>query len=59
LRNARLVREHKEGRQRLYQLEAARIEAVAKWAETYREFWQNSLNNLKRHLEKEMGDKSR
>jgi len=59
LRNARLVREHKEGRQRLYQLEAARLEEIAKWTETYREFWQHSLTNLKRHLEKEMGDKSR
>ena len=59
LRNARLVREHREGRQRLYQLEASRIQEIAKWAETYREFWQHSLNNLKRHLEKEMGDKSR
>jgi DNA-binding transcriptional ArsR family regulator len=59
LRTARLVREHKEGRQRLYQLEASRIQEIAKWADTYREFWQHSLNNLKRHLEKEMGDKSR
>lgn len=59
LRNARLVREHREGRQRLYQLEASRIEEVAKWADTYREFWQHSLNNLKRHLEKKVEDKSR
>jgi DNA-binding transcriptional ArsR family regulator len=59
LRNAKLVREQKDGRQRIYQLEAKRIEDVAKWADTYREFWQHSLNNLKRHLEKEMEDKPR
>lgn len=59
LRNAKLVREQKEGRQRLYQLEAERLEAVAKWADTYREFWQHSLNNLKHHLESEVGGKSR
>jgi DNA-binding transcriptional ArsR family regulator len=59
LRNAKLVREQKEGRQRLYRLEAARIEDVAKWADTYRDFWHHSLTNLKRHLEKEVEDKSR
>ena len=59
LRNARLVREKKEGRQRIYQLEPARIEEVARWAEEYRVFWQQSLTNLKRHLEKEVVDDSR
>ena len=59
LRNARLVREQKDGRQRIYQLEAARIHEVAKWADTYREFWQHNLTNLKRHLEKEGEDKPR
>jgi DNA-binding transcriptional ArsR family regulator len=59
LRNARLVHEQREGRQRIYQLDAARIHEIAKWADTYREFWQHSLTNLKRHLEKEVEDKSR
>jgi DNA-binding transcriptional ArsR family regulator len=59
LRNARLVRERREGRQRIYQLEPDRIEEVARWAEEYRQFWQDSLTNLKRHLEKEVEDESR
>jgi DNA-binding transcriptional ArsR family regulator len=59
LRTARLVREKKEGRQRIYQLEPYRLEEVAKWTEQYREFWQQSLTNLKRHLEREAEEESR
>ena len=54
LRSARLVREKREGRQRIYQLEPSRIQEIAKWAEQYRELWQHSLANLKRHLEREV-----
>lgn len=56
LRSARLVREKKEGRQRIYQLEAARIHDVAKWAEEYRKFWQHNIESLKRHLEQSSED---
>ncbi|MFN2604271.1 MAG: ArsR/SmtB family transcription factor [Gemmatimonadaceae bacterium] len=59
LRNAKLVRERKEGRQRIYMLEADRLEQVARWTEEYRELWHHSLSNLKRRLEKETEEKSR
>lgn len=59
LRKAQLVRERKEGRQRIYQLEPDRIEQVAQWAEEYRQLWQHSLTNLKRRLEKEAEDDSK
>ena len=59
LRRARLVRERREGRQRIYQLEADRLEQVARWTEEYREFWQQSLTNLKRRLEKEVEEESK
>lgn len=59
LRKARLVRERKDGRQRIYQLEAERLEQVARWTEEYRQFWQRSLTNLKHRLEKEAEEKSR
>lgn len=59
LRSARLVREKKHGRERIYQLEAARLKEVAEWAEKYRSMWHHSLTNLKRHLEKEVEEKSR
>ena len=51
LRTARLVHEKKEGRQRIYELEPARIQEVAKWAEEYRRFWHQNITSLKRHLE--------
>ena len=58
LRSARLVREKREGRQRIYQLEPDRIREIAKWAEQYRVFWQHNITSLKRHLEKSPEKKS-
>jgi DNA-binding transcriptional ArsR family regulator len=51
LRQARLVREQREGRQRIYQLSAAPLGDVAEWVESYRRFWEINLKSLKRHLE--------
>lgn len=51
LRDARLVREQKEGRQRFYSLEPAPLREVAEWAETYRAFWASNLLALKQHAE--------
>lgn len=58
LRKARLVHERRDGRQRIYQLEAHRIREIAEWAGEYQRFWQRSLTNLKRHLEKEVEEDS-
>jgi len=55
LRRARLVRERRDGRQRIYQITPAPLEAVAQWVESYRAFWHVNLLSLKRHVE---GDKS-
>jgi DNA-binding transcriptional ArsR family regulator len=55
LRTARLVRERRCGRERRYSLEPGPLRDVAQWIEEYRVFWQTSLTNLKRHLEKETG----
>jgi len=55
LRRARLVRERRDGRQRIYQVTPAPLEAVAQWVESYRAFWHVNLLSLKRHVE---GDKS-
>ncbi|HEY8105738.1 MAG TPA: metalloregulator ArsR/SmtB family transcription factor [Gemmatimonadales bacterium] len=51
LRRARLVREQREGRQRVYRLAAEPLSDVAEWIESYRRFWQVNLESLKRHLE--------
>src|SRR5215475_10182486 len=53
LRRAHLVREHREGRNRIYQLNPEPLRAVDTWIEQYRAFWATSLNNLKSFVEAE------
>ena len=53
LRRAQLVREHREGRNRVYQLNPEPLRAVDSWIEQYRIFWTHSLNNLKAFVEAE------
>ena len=53
LRRAHLVREHREGRNRIYQLNPQPLRAVDSWIEQYRVFWAASLNNLKSFVESE------
>ena len=53
LRRAHLVQERREGRHRLYQLNAEPLRAVASWLDQYRSFWQTSLTNLKSFVESE------
>jgi DNA-binding transcriptional ArsR family regulator len=51
LRNARLVRMHRVGRLRLFELNPGPLHAVDSWLSRYRAFWQNELSNLKRFVE--------
>ena len=53
LRRAHLVREHREGRNRVYQLNPEPLRAVDSWLEHYRSFWSASLANLKALVEAE------
>jgi DNA-binding transcriptional ArsR family regulator len=53
LRRAHLVREHREGRNRVYELNPEPLRAVDSWIEQYRMFWASSLNNLKAFVEAE------
>ena len=53
LRRAHLVREHREGRLRVYQLNPEPLRAVDSWLEQYRSFWSASLNSLKAFVESE------
>jgi DNA-binding transcriptional ArsR family regulator len=53
LRRAHLVREHREGRHRVYQLNPEPLRAVDSWIEQYRSFWSSSLANLKAFVENE------
>jgi DNA-binding transcriptional ArsR family regulator len=52
LRRARLVRERREGRHRIYELSAEPLRDVAEWTEAYRAFWDANLQSLKRHVER-------
>ena len=51
LREARLVREERDGRRRVYRLTPGPLRDVSQWIESYRSFWSANLLNLKRHLE--------
>src|SRR5258708_29990887 len=53
LRKARLVVEHRSGRHRLYQLNPDPLQAVDKWLDHYRKFWQSTLASLKAFVEEE------
>lgn len=51
LRRARLVRERREGRQRVYQLNPGPLRGVDNWLSDYRAFWETSLTSLKNFVE--------
>lgn len=51
LREARLIRDQRVGRARVYTFDPVPLQSVAGWIEGYRAFWQSSLNQLKRNLE--------
>jgi len=51
LRHAHLVRETREGRNRIYELNPEPLRAVESWLEKYRVFWTQSLGNLKAMVE--------
>jgi DNA-binding transcriptional ArsR family regulator len=53
LREARIVSEQRQGRERFYRLEAVKLQPVSDWILPYRSFWQASLGNLKNYLENE------
>jgi DNA-binding transcriptional ArsR family regulator len=53
LRRAHLVREHREGRNRIYDLNPEPLRAVDFWIEQYRVFWTATLTNLKNFVESE------
>jgi DNA-binding transcriptional ArsR family regulator len=53
LRSARLVQEHREGRHRLYRLNAEPLRMVDSWLDQYRAFWRANLSSLKIFVESE------
>jgi DNA-binding transcriptional ArsR family regulator len=53
LRRAHLVREQRQGRHRIYQLNPEPLRAVDSWLDQYRTFWNLNLTNLKTFVETE------
>src|SRR6202020_3020074 len=53
LRRAHLVREHREGRHRVYQLNPEPLRAADSWLVQSRNFWETNLNHLKAFVEAE------
>jgi DNA-binding transcriptional ArsR family regulator len=51
LRRARLVRAHRVGRQRFFELNPEPLKSVDVWLRRYRVFWQSELSNLKHFVE--------
>jgi DNA-binding transcriptional ArsR family regulator len=51
LRRARLVRAHRVGRQRFFELNPEPLKLVDSWLSRYRVFWQSELSNLKHFVE--------
>ncbi|HSP15100.1 MAG TPA: metalloregulator ArsR/SmtB family transcription factor [Thermoanaerobaculia bacterium] len=51
LRDAGLVRERREGRNRFYEVNPEPLEAINRWLESYRVFWNRKLKGLKSHVE--------
>src|SRR6202051_269103 len=58
LRRAHLVREHRQGRHRVYQLNPESLKVVDSWLEPYRVFWRANLNSLKKFVETEYARES-
>jgi len=53
LERAKLVRTRRQGRERLYRLEAVPLRAVHEWLVPYEQFWATRLRRLKANVERE------
>jgi DNA-binding transcriptional ArsR family regulator len=51
LRDAGLVVDRPEGTSRVCELNAAPLQQIDNWLETYKTFWTHSLEHLKKHVE--------
>ena len=56
LRDAGLVSEQRDGRHRVYRLEAARLAEVQDWLAPYERFWRGRLGQLRDLLDDEGGE---
>lgn len=59
LRDAELVTERREGRQRIYQLRSKPLREVWSWVDDFQDFWNARLDALGEHLDKKHGRRKR
>ena len=52
LRSSKLVKEKRQGRFRMYQLNPLPLRDLDRWLEEYRVFWQRNLRGLKQYVER-------
>jgi DNA-binding transcriptional ArsR family regulator len=52
LRSSKLVKEKRQGRFRMYQLNPMPLRDLDRWLEEYRVSWQRNLRNLKNYVER-------
>ncbi len=57
LREAGLVRRRKEGRVRLYAIEASRLQEVYDWVSHFEKYWDEKLDALGEYLDKKKSSK--
>jgi DNA-binding transcriptional ArsR family regulator len=59
LRDAKLVSERREGRQRIYQLQAKPLREVEDWVEEFETYWTSRLDALSAQLDRKHGHKGK
>jgi DNA-binding transcriptional ArsR family regulator len=59
LRQAGLVRERREGRQRIYSLQPRPLREISDWVGHYEKFWETKLDALGDHLRRKHGERKR
>ena len=52
LKEVGLVRVRREGRQRLYSVDATRLKPIHDWAKTFEKFWTRQLDRIKERAER-------
>lgn len=57
LREAGLIEQRIDRQRRLYSVRPQSVEAISAWTQSYREFWEASLNRLEAALLKEISRK--
>lgn len=58
LKEAQLVSERRDGRQRIYQLHPKPLREVWNWVDDFQDFWNARLDALESHLNKKHGRKA-